>query len=482
MSKKVLFINPRLSFGIYKNTRLDSAVSQIPLLSLASLSGVLVREGHRAEILDLVISDTPKRDLSAKLSEFSPDYVGVTFCTPAYNEVKEIAKMVKDFNQDIILIAGGPHISALPEDTLNDIPLDIAVFGEGEETLKEIVNGNVWERIDGICFKKNGVLRKNESRRLISDLDCLPLPDWTGFNIQKYKTSPLTSKISPVGPLETSRGCIYRCSFCSKNIFGYKVRTKSINRVMDEIESMLKRGFKEIRIWDENFTFQKERVLEICEQIRKRNFRFPWNLPIGVRADNIDRELLKTIVKAGCYLISFGIESGNQKILDGVAKGITLEQCRRAVRLAKESGLEVNCFFMFGLPGETEETLKDTIKFAIELNPNYAHAGIMVPFPSTDIFSQIERGKRIKTYDWSAYNFHTTRNIYQHENLTWDIIFKYYNLFYRRFYLFRLNHIIVNRFRKNMFKRKLLFDLSRYRKFILHIIRFFSDTSLKRKG
>jgi len=464
MDRKVLLINPWLSLGIYKNTKLDGLVTQIPILSLASLSGMLTKEGHQVEILDLIISDSPQKDLYTKLARFLPDYVGITFSTPAYQEMKIIAKTVKDFNNSIILIGGGPHASALPEETLQDTLLDLIVIGEGEETLKEIINGNPWENIEGVCYKKNSKIIKNKPRRLIDNLDNLPFPAWEKFNLQKYKSSPITSKSFPVGPIETSRGCAFRCSFCNKNIFGHKVRAKSIIRVIDEIEFMLKNGFKEIHIWDENFAFYENRILEMCKEIEQRNLKFLWNIFFGVRTDSVDKEFFDAIAKAGCYSVAFGIESGNQEILDGVCKGIKLEQCKKVVKFAKEAGLETVCYFMLGLPGENEKTLKDTIKFAVELNPTYAKASITIPFPSTEMFLQIEQEGRIKSYDWSRYNLHNTSDVYQHENLTWEHIHRYYNQFYRKFY-FRPSYVFT-RFKKDILHGGLFFDLRHCTNFI----------------
>ncbi len=466
MSKKVLLINPYLSVGIYDNTKLDGLVSQIPILSLASLSGVLIKEGHNVEVLDLVISGNPQKDLYTKLSEFSPDYVGITFSTPAYKEMKTIAKAVKDFNQSIILIGGGPHASALPEETLRDTALELIVIGEGEDTLKDVINGKSWELINGICYRKDSRIERNAPRELIDDLDNLPFPSWEKFNVQKYKSSPTTSRASPVGPIETSRGCAFKCTFCNKNIFGHKVRIKSVKRVIDEIEYMIEKGFKEIHIWDENFAFQEKRVLDMCQQIEKKRLKFHWNIFFGVRADSVDKEFFKVIAEAGCYSVSFGIESGSQRILDGVHKGTKLEQCRKAVRFAKEAGLETVCYFMLGLPDETEETLKDTINFAIELNPTYAKASITIPFPSTEMFLKIEKEGRMKSYDWSKYNLHNTSDVYLHENLNWGTIRKYYNLFYRTYY--SRPAYVLNRLKRNLFKKELFFDL-------IHCKNLFSD-------
>lgn len=213
-------------------------------------------------------------------------------------------------------------------------------------------------------------------------------------------------------------------------------RAKSAKRVVDEMENMLKIGFKEIHIWEDGFSTDLGRAKEICRLIIERNLHFPWNIVNGIRVDRLDEELLCLLKKSGCYRLSIGIESGNEKVLASLGKSITLDQVRQAAKLIKKSGIECLGFFMVGLPQDTEETMQDTINFAKELNLDLAKAGIMMPLPGTPAFNDWDEKGLILSKDWSKYSFHeTTSPVYQHPNLTYKTIRQYYDKFYRELYL-----------------------------------------------
>ena len=433
---KFLLINPQSSIKIYKTGKLKAAVSEMPLVSLASLGAVLEQEKIDTQVLDLATSLNPLDDLDKKLREFNPDYVGVTFTTPLYNEAKEIAEISKKFNNKIITIAGGVHVTALPKETLEETSFDIAVLGEGEETLKELIHKKDLSKIKGIAYKENNEIKINPRRELIKDLDSLPLPAWRLFDLKKYKASKLTTRNQPVGPIETSRGCVYGCIYCNKDIFGRTFRFKSPERVIKEIEHMLNSGFKEIHVWDDNFVTKLDRAKKICDLIVQKglNKKFTWVLACGVRCDCIDEEFIRKAKEAGCYSVYLGVETGSPELLKKINKGETLEQIRYAFELCKKVGIETVAFYMLGLPGETLETMDQTIKLAKEIDSDYCKFTITVPFPSTPLFYEWEKQGIIKTRDWSKYNFHSASKVYDHPNLSWDVLEKYYHKAYREFY------------------------------------------------
>ncbi|MDD5650618.1 MAG: radical SAM protein [Candidatus Nanoarchaeia archaeon] len=453
---KFLLIIPPSSIKVYKKSKLKAAVSEMPIVSIASLAAVLEENKVNTQILDLSVSLDPLNDLNNKLIMFNPDYVGITFTTPLYNEAKEIADIVKKFNPKIITIAGGVHVTALPQDTLKELNFDIAVLGEGEETLKEIIDKKPLSKIKGIAYKEKNKIKINPRRELIKNLDSLPLPAWHLFDLTKYKSSKLTTRNQPVGPIETSRGCVYGCTYCNKDIFGRTFRFKSPERVIKEIEHMLKSGFKEIHVWDDNFSTNLERAKKICDLIVEKNLKFSWALACGVRCDCIDEEFLLKVKKAGCYAIYLGVETGNPEILKKINKGETLEQIKKAFDMCKKIGIETVAFYMLGLPGETIETMNQTIEFAKNLGSDYAKFTITVPFPSTPLFHEWDKAGIIKTKEWSKYNFHTASKVYDHPNLSWDTLEKYYNKAYREFY-FRPGYI-THKIIKDIKKHRLLLD------------------------
>ena len=432
--KKVLFIIPP-SQEMYATAKVKVAVPERPSLTFATLAAPLIQAGHEVEILDLNLVKAASEVLKNKLDEFRPDYAGITCTTPLFYKVQHIAAQVKNHNPDTVVIAGGAHPSSYPENTLADSELDIICVGEGDDTITEIVSGADWSTIKGIWYKKGQEIISNPVREHIADLDRLPLPDWSLFNLKVYNVPRLVCRKNPVGTIETSRGCVFGCTYCNKNIFGRTFRVKSAGRVVDEMEHMLSIGFREIHIMDDGFTTDIDRAKQICKLIISRGLKFPWNLHNGIRVNRVDKEFLEMARNAGCYSITFGVESGDQTILDNINKGITLEQVRQVFKWTKEVGMETLAFIMIGLPGETEETMRKTIDFTKEIDPDYAKASILLPLPGTPLYHDFEERGYIKSKDWSLYNQHDPSGVYDHANLDWDTIRHYYDAFYRNFYL-----------------------------------------------
>jgi len=441
----------------YKKAKVKGAVPSAPSLTIATLAAAL--KDHHVEAFDFNLYDD--NQFIKKINEFKPDVVGITFVTtPFYDEMNRVAKIVKNFNKNTLLISGGPHVTCFPEDCLDYI--DIAVVGEGDFTLPDALNNlNDLEKVNGIVFKVKNKIIKTKPRKYTEDLNTLPIPDWSIFDLKMYKCNKILAKKNPVGWIETSRGCVYGCIYCNKNIFGRTFRTKSPERVVDEIESMLNMGFKEIHIADDGFTTDMERSEKICDMIIERGLKFYWATVTGIRADKVNETLLEKMKKAGCYRVYFGFESGNQKILDRIRKGVTLKQYEDAVKLSKKAGLEVYGFFMIGLPDETEETMKDTIEFAKKLDLDAAKMSIMIPLPGTPIYSELNEKGLIKTKKWSQFNFYSPpKDVFDHPNLGWDIIEKYYNRFYKEFY-FRPK-FITKRLIRSLINRSLLTDIKTF--------------------
>lgn len=436
MQKDLLLINAPSAFQSYSGTRVNAVVQNFPLLSLAYLSAIARREGFRAAVLDLGVESNPYKTLHQALDFYSPKFVGITSTTPIFPEVLGLSKIIRDhIGNRATLILGGPHASALPEEALRQSAFDILVVGEGEDALVEILQEKSLSAIKGIYYRNGEKIEHTESRVLTENLDSLPLPALDLFDLKRYTFPRLLYKASPMTHYMTSRGCVYGCTFCNKNIFGRKFRTKSPELVVDEMEYILRLGIKEIRITDDMFTTDMERAKTICRLIIKRKLKFPWNLGAGLRVDSVDEEFLRLAKEAGLYQVSLAFESGDQNSLNSINKGITIEQSRNAMKLVKKVGLESVGFFMFGLPGDTEESLKKTTDFAIELMPDMAKVTITNPFPGTELFRQYEEKGLIKSKDWTLYNLHNPGEIYEHPNLSFKTMRDYYNKFYFKFYL-----------------------------------------------
>ena len=457
--KKILLVSPPYNF-LYKQGKTRVQLNT-PMITLPVIAAPLLNDGHLVEIADFNKTDSELSVLRNKLTYFQPDYVGISFTTPLVAKALIIASEIKKFNEDILVIAGGVHPSSFPEELLKESDFDMVVVGEGDFVLSELLKNSDISSVGNLVYKQGNNIISNPKNKLIMDLDTLPYPAWNLYDINNYESANMLARNTPAGWIETSRGCVCNCSFCNKNIAGRSFRVKSPKRVVDEIEFMFTLGFKEIHIVDDCFTTDMRRAEMICDEIMKRGLRFPWATVTGIRADMVNLGLLKKMRQAGCYRVCYGIESGNQTILDRCGKGETLEDITKAVKESKQAGLEVYGFFMLALPGETEGTMRDTLNFAKELNLDMAKVSITIPLPATPFYEELEAKGLIKTKDWSKYNFYVPANeLYSHPTVDWHTVEKYFNSFYREFY-FRPS-FITKRFFKSLARGQLISDIRHF--------------------
>jgi len=387
---RTLLVNPPYAF------------SEVPIMpmGIAYIAGVLEHNGNEVQILDLLVSRYSKEKIKRRLEEYQPDIVGLTSVTMNYPIASDIIKHCKSVNEDIITVIGGPHVTFCPVETLNEAPwIDIVVRGEGEQTMLDIVSGKKLEDIDGIAFRSDGIKLTGE-RRLIQDLDELPLPARHLFPLSRYHALDVHASII------AGRGCPFNCIFCvGSKMGGRRARYRNPKLVVDDIEQALACGFKEVNFEDDLLTLNHRHVYAICDEITARGLKFNWS--VFSRADTVNLELLRRMKEAGCTWMLYGVESGNQQILDTAKKKITLEKIREGVRLGKEAGINVMASFIIGLPGETKETLKETDQFAQELGASYGF-NVLSPFPGTEVREKAEEyGIEILTDDWSQYDANT---------------------------------------------------------------------------
>ena len=273
------------------------------------------------------------------------------------------------------------------------------------------------------------------AREYFRDLDGLPYPDWEVFDLHKYTgISRLFYDATPVGFIETSRGCPGRCVFCSKGVYNTLWRRKSPRRVVDEMQRMLDYGFREIEIVDDAFTTDLARATAVCEEILRRKLKFPWCCRNGLRVNDVSPEFFRIARKAGLHLVAFGFETGNAALLADMKKGATLQRGRQAAQWARQAGITVMGYFLMGLPGETEQTLRETIDYACSLPIDLVKYNLAIPLPGTRLHEMWK--DRLNVTNWDQYNFHRpARDLYEHPNLDWDTLEAYLRTGYRRFYL-----------------------------------------------
>lgn len=434
---KILLFNPPARKSVYLDTNVKVGAPSYPNMTLATLAGNLVDE-HKVKIIDLDLYPNYESKLFNVIKSFKPDIIASSAKTTEYFPVRDLMTKIKEKYPKTTIIVGGVHITVFPEEVIKEKCFDILAIGEGDKTISDILAAKKLNDVHGIVYrdKKTKKIVFTKRRELVKDINKLPYPAWNLFDLNKYTNSRLSSRNNPVGHLETSRGCSYNCNFCNKSIFGTNYRMKNANRVVDEIEYMLKVGFKEIHIIDDSFTQNIARAKEVCREIIKRKLKFSWSLINGVRVNLVDKEFFELARKAGCWQSGFGIESGDQRVLNMIHKKITLVQVKKAIKIAEESGIDTFGFFIFGLSGETIKSMQKTIDFAKSLPLTTAKFGMCIPYPGTEYYQELEAKGRIRTYDWSKYKIHQIDDpLFNHPNLTWDMIAKYRTKAFREFYL-----------------------------------------------
>ncbi len=401
----VLLIFPSI-LGEERYGKLSRGGSYLPPLGIGYIAAVLESRGHNVKIIDGSIEPLTKETLSTIIEKEKIDTVGITALTPSFYRALDCARIVKEINPNIITIFGGPHPTALPMDTIKEKVVDFVACGEGEYAMSELLdtieNKTSFSSIDGILYKENGNIKVNKSRKRIANLDELPFPARHLFKNELYKPSPLHYKRLPVATMVCGRGCIFNCTFCSASkVFGRHVILRSPQNIITEVEHLIDTyKIKELIIWDDTFTLNKEWATEVCDLLKPHNIL--WSL--WARVNTVNRELIKKLADSGCWNISFGMESGDQKVLDTIKKGITLQQAKDAVKWCHEFGIEARTTWILGLPNDTWKTMMKTIQFAIDVNADYAQFHILSVYPNTELWTTWKQYGILETCDWRKYS------------------------------------------------------------------------------
>ncbi|MFH1523303.1 MAG: radical SAM protein [Patescibacteria group bacterium] len=429
--KNVLLINPPWVIGEDKNLWKEVAASW-PSLGLAYIAAVLEQSKHKVYYLDcsaeqLTVGDT-KKVLEDKYSGI--DFIGFTATTPLINNALAIAKESKKIFPNAKIVFGGVHASVYPDEILAKDYVDYLVIDEGEETMKELVDGKNVEDILGLYYKKNNKIIKNSLRPLVASLDNIPPPAYHLLPIDKYHPPIGGYKRLPSMSILATRGCPGRCTYCYRTFRG-RVRKRSAKNIINEINILqAKYGIKEIAFYDDTFTIFRDLVEEFCRIVIEEKIDITWSCL--TRVDCVDEDLFRIMKKAGCHSILIGVESADEKILENINKRISLKQVKKAMDLAKKVGLDTRASFMFGNQGETEDTIKRTIDFAIELDPNEAIFNITIPYPGTEMFFWAKEKGYIKSFNWDDYSYSNV--VLELPGLNREKLQYYYNLAHRKFY------------------------------------------------
>lgn len=377
---------------LYKGLRDVAPIS--PPLGLLYVASVLEKKSASLKIMDAFAENLDWHQIEEKFKQYNPDILGLTCVTSTFGEVAKIAGIAKKSNPNITVVVGGPHVTATPKQTLEKYPeMDIIVIGEGDYTLLDIdaalQENRELKAVKGIAYRKDNQIIVTPPRPMIHNLDEVPFPARHLVKNELYKPPTHISGRDSFFSILSSRGCPNLCTFCSSKItFGSAIRYRSPENVLEEIKQSIKFVNTNYLVFmDDTFTVNKERVLIICKMLKELNIT--WGS--YARVNTVDEEMLIAMKDAGCNWIGFGVESGSQDILNKVKKGITIEQVRKAFKITKKLGIATTAFFILGHLDETHETIKETIKFAKEIDADFAQFNVLTPYPGTEVYERASR-------------------------------------------------------------------------------------------
>ncbi|MFH1836200.1 MAG: radical SAM protein [Methanobacteriota archaeon] len=468
---KIFLVNPPFIevYGPYREAAKLGAQPQMPL-GLAYIAAVARDLGHNVVLLDADVEGLSIDKVVEKVGDAKPDLVGVSATTPIYSNGREILEKAKEVDDGITTVLGGFHITALPRETMEESEaVDYGIIGEGEETFKELIDVLVGKKdakdTAGLAYRdEDGTVKINHRRKPIQNLESIPYPARDLLKTERYVWSIPGKGLAPVTSIITTRGCPFQCIFCGVGtMFPGKPRYRRLCDILDEIESVIKKfSITHFMFSDDTLTLDKERVLKFCREVKDRGLAFTFE---GyTRADCVDKEILQELKSIGLLRLSFGVESGNQKILDAIKKGTTLGQLKRAYEWCSELGIESRCSLMIGHPFETMKTVEETLKFVTrELKVYQAYVNITTPYPGSELYELAKEGYgglRLLTDDWSQYRRYG-KAVMEMNDLKSEDLVNMQKKFYLRFYL--RPHIIWYNIRRAGFKAALVNTLGFFR-------------------
>jgi radical SAM superfamily enzyme YgiQ (UPF0313 family) len=404
----IVFVNPPLSIQDRYGLKSQGG-AETPPLGLACLAAMTRKCGYDTTIVDAAATNMSYEDITRAILERGCKYVGITAATISVKNAGRVAESIKAADKGITTIIGGPHLSALPEETMSRyLSFDIGVIGEGDYTiidlLEHLETGKDLSSVKGLIYRNGGGFVTTDGRPRVHNLDELPFPAWDLLpNLAKFYCPPVhTLKRFPAALLIASRGCPGKCMFCARTVYGNSLRAHSAEYTFEMIKDLyLNYGIREIQIRDDNFVAYRQRLVRLCEILRREKLDLVWTC--AGRVDMVTPAILKLMKEAGCWQIWYGIESGSQAILDTVKKNVTIKQIEDAVQMTLDAGISPCGFFIIGHPSETIETLEATVEFARRLRLTEAHFSFMTPFPGSELYERAEE-YGVFHNDWTKLN------------------------------------------------------------------------------
>ncbi len=467
--KKFILVNIPSAEDAYHNF---SDFVAIPLpIGILTIASVLEKIGYDVKILDADAENLSAEQTLDRIVQETPDYVGSTTMTAPMNITGNFYSQLKKRLPGVMVIVGGVHVSAVPELTLKQFAeIDICVIGEGDETIEELMpaleKNSELESIKGIAFRKNDLVIVTVRRPPVKNLEKTLIPAYHLIKFELYRSYGWNKWVNgyraPLGVVFTGRGCIGKCNFCAAHsVFGRGIRFFPIDRIKSEIDLFVNTyKIRVLYFQDDTFTVNRKLVHQICDYLIEKKYNHRLEIMVSSRVDTVHTPTLKKMRQAGIRWICFGVESGNQRILDSISKGITIEQIKNAFHKANDAGLYVAGNYMIGHLGETWETAMDTIQLACKLKQDYASFAIALPFPGSELYEYCLRND-IDLPPWNGFGSVNTPPIPLNTSLGIDDLTRLrsiaVNSFFKRpSYIFRMlkkfnAHAVVTDFLKMYF-------------------------------
>ena len=446
---KVMLINPPVSFDVfYGEWDMSDVKSSSPPLGILSLASMIRKYGYQVKVIDAHAEGLTMEQIVKEVDSFHPQVVGLTAMTVMISASAEIAKKIKDHDPTITTILGGVHVTAEPGETLRRYSqFDYAVIGEGEVVFTEFLEKLSRQRklyygvsktesdgsVQSLVWREGEKINVNPRRAFFKGLDEFPPPafDLVPNLFNHYRLSVFgTKKFKTVG-LVTSRGCTGKCTFCDLGVVGRGYRANSASYLIDLMKDVWQKyGVTDFLFYDDLFVGSRPRLQEVCNIIIRDKLPFTWSC--CARVDFIHVDMLRLMKQAGCWMIEYGIESGCQRIIDSMRKNITKEKISETINATYDAGIVTKGNFIFGNPGETHDSIKESIDFACKLKLNYAQHTFLQPLPGSELY---ETAGKYGEFDPSWDRFNTFSINFMPKGFTRDNLVAYSKYFWRRFYL-----------------------------------------------
>lgn len=447
---KCILVNPPTGVvNISAEEGIREAVEQAgsyPPIGLAYIAAVLRENGVEVKIVDAKALKLSHEETARMIAEEKPGLVGVTVFTTQFRSALTMCHQIKRTYPETKIVVGGPHVNPLHEEMIKQEGIDFCVRGEGETTMLELVDAtsNGWnlKGVKGLTFKEGNEVYVNEDRPFIEDLDSLPFPARDLLPSHLYRGS-IGLREGKFTIVTASRGCPFKCHFCSTPQYWPVYRRRSVGNVLDELEYLHTTYKLElVRFTDEALLVNKKWITQLCQGMVDRGLNREIEWTCDGRVDIVSQDILEAMGRANCRLIFYGIEFGNQRILDFSGKGTTLAQIHKAVEMTRRAGISPVGNFMLGYPTETRETIEDTIALARSLDIDHPSFSIVTPFPGTQLYQYCKENNLLRTDNWDEYNYiHPQRGVIKLRDVTDDELMSLYDKARSEFYYKQISRV-----------------------------------------